>query len=59
MQKSAVSEGAGDVTRIIDTSRVTVPLRWELSLAPLVRFWTERFAGDQGPTRALVGHIQA
>ena len=60
MQRSAVSEGArGDVTRIIDTTRVTVPLRWELSLAPLVRFWTERFAGDQGPTRALVGHIQA
>jgi GAF domain-containing protein len=50
---------APEVGRIIDTSRVVVPLRWELSLAPLVRFWTERFAGDQGPTRALVGHIQA
>ena len=45
---------APDVGRIIDTSRVAFPLRWELSLAPLVRFWTERFAGDQGPTRALV-----
>ena len=47
-----------DVSRIIDTTRVTVPLRWELSLAPLVRFWTERFAGDQGPTRTLVSFIQ-
>jgi hypothetical protein len=47
-----------DVTRILDTTRVTVPLRWELSLAPLVRFWTERFAGDQGPTRAMVSFIQ-
>jgi GAF domain-containing protein len=51
------SPGATE-TRIIDTTRVSVPLRWELSLAPLVRFWTERFAGDQGPTRALVGYIQ-
>ncbi|HMH48938.1 MAG TPA: GAF domain-containing protein [Candidatus Acidoferrum sp.] len=55
MQKAA---GAPEVTRIIDTSRVAFPLRWELSLAPLVRFWTERFAGDQGPTRALLGHIK-
>jgi GAF domain-containing protein len=54
MQKAA----APDVARIIDTSRVAFPLRWELSLAPLVRFWTERFAGDQGPTRAMVGHIK-
>jgi GAF domain len=56
MQKAAA---APDVTRIIDTSRVAVPLRWELSLAPLVRFWTERFGGDQGPTRALLGHIRS
>ena len=47
-----------EVTRIIDTMRGTIPLRWELSLAPLVRFWTERFAGDEGPTRALVGFIE-
>jgi GAF domain-containing protein len=60
MEKSAPSPPAGvtDVTRIIDTTHETVPLRWELSLAPLVRFWTERFAGDQGPTRALVSFIQ-
>ena len=47
-----------DVSRLIDTTRETVPLRWELSLAPLVRFWTERFAGDKGPTRAMVSFIQ-
>ena len=46
------------VARIIDTTEETLPLRWELSLAPLVRFWTERFADDEGPTRAMVGFIQ-
>ena len=60
MEKPAESPSAAmtGVSRIIDTTRVTVPLRWELSLAPLVRFWTERFAGAEGPTRALVGFIQ-
>ena len=47
-----------DVVRIVDGTEETLPLRWELSLAPLVRFWTERFADDEGPTRALVGFIQ-
>ena len=47
-----------DVARIIDAEEA-LPLRWELSLAPLVRFWTERFADDQGPTQALVGFIQS
>jgi hypothetical protein len=53
-----VPAGTTDSARLVDTMRGTVPLRWELSLAPLVRFWTERFAGDEGPTRALVRFIQ-
>ncbi len=47
------------VARILDSTDEILPLRWELSLAPLVRFWTERFADDDGPTRALVGFIQS
>ena len=48
-----------EVGRIVDAIQETVPLRWELSLAPLVRYWTERFADDEGPTRALVGFLQS
>jgi hypothetical protein len=60
MEKAAEPQATwmSEVSRILDTTRVTVPIRWELSLAPLVRFWTERFAGDQGPTRAMVEFIQ-
>jgi GAF domain len=50
---------ATDVARIVDKLHDTLPLRWELSLAPLVRFWEERFADDEGPTRALLGFIQS
>jgi GAF domain-containing protein len=50
---------ATDVTRIVDKLHETLPLRWELSLAPLVRFWDERFADDQGPTKALLGFIRS
>jgi hypothetical protein len=50
---------ATDVTRIVDKLHDTLPLRWELSLAPLVRFWEERFADDEGPTRALLGFIRS
>jgi hypothetical protein len=47
-----------DSRRIIDLTGETVPLRWELSLAPLVRYWSDRFADDEGPTRSLVGFIE-
>jgi GAF domain-containing protein len=50
--------GVTDVGRIID-SLEGPPIRWELSLAPLVRFWTETFAEDGAPTRALVSFVES
>jgi GAF domain-containing protein len=51
--------GVADVGRIIDKTQEPTPLSWELSLAPLLRFWTDKFADDTGPTRALVGFVQS
>ena len=51
--------GLTDVGRIIDTTQQPMPLSWELSLDPLLRFWTETFADNAAPTRALVGFVQS
>ena len=50
--------GSTDVRRIIDTSREVLPLQWELSLVPLIRFWTEKFADDGSPKSALAAVVR-
>lgn len=47
-----------DVRRIIDTSRDILPIQWELSLAPLIRFWAETFTDDGSAKSALAGIVQ-
>lgn len=49
--------GAPDIGRI--TTQVGAPVPWELSLDPLLRFWTERFADGEAPTRALAGFVRS
>jgi len=55
---SAPLSGSTDVRRIIDTSQEVLPLQWELSLVPLIRFWTEKFADDGSPKSALAAVVR-
>jgi GAF domain-containing protein len=56
---SAPIAGVTDIGRLIDLTRETVPVPWELSLAPLVRFWHEAFADDGAPTRTLAAFVES
>jgi GAF domain-containing protein len=58
MTTKAPLSASTDVQRIVDTRREMLPIKWELSLAPLIRFWTETFADDGSAKSAFASIIQ-
>lgn len=53
--KGPLAPGWSDVGRFIEVGHNTFPLKAELSLGPLLKFWAE--AGDEGPAMRAVADI--